>query len=46
MKKIMIVLITFISLIILTACGNDEIPSDATVAVCPQGDTFKYVYKR
>ncbi|MGD9761373.1 MAG: hypothetical protein AB7U52_02920 [Candidatus Izemoplasmatales bacterium] len=29
----------------LTACGTDEIPTDASVAVCPQGDTFKYVYK-
>jgi len=33
------------SLFILTACGTDEIPSDATVAVCTQGDSFKYVYK-
>ena len=41
----MIVLLSFISLFILAACGNDEIPNDAAVAVCLQGDTFKYVYK-
>ncbi len=29
----------------LTACETDEIPTDASVAVCPQGYTFKYVYK-
>ena len=46
MKKLFIViLLTFL----LTACGNSEevieIPDDAVVAVCPQGDTFKYIYK-
>ncbi len=34
-------------MIFLTSCGGEpeiEIPDDATVAVCPQGDTFKYIY--
>ena len=46
MKKLLI-LIMFC--VFLTACnGKDDeivIPADAQVAVCPQGDTFKYIYK-
>jgi hypothetical protein len=44
MKKI---LFLFILTILLTSCGSPVavIPDDATVAVCPQGDTFKYIYK-
>ncbi len=45
MKKILIVALALFSLFALNACGSDEIPDDATIAVCPQGDTFKYVYK-
>jgi hypothetical protein len=45
MKKILIIAVAFFSLFILTACGSDEIPDDATIAVCPQGDTFKYIFK-
>lgn len=41
----MIVTLAFFSFFVLNACGSDEIPEDATVAVCPQGDTFKYVFK-
>lgn len=45
MKKLL--LFTFI--LLLTACGTGEdeivIPDGANVAVCPQGDTFKYIYK-
>ncbi len=44
MKKIFLVLILAI---FLTSCGTpeSEIPDDAIVAECPQGDTFKYIYK-
>ncbi len=46
MKKLLII---FGLTLMLTACGNtpeeEQIPDDATVAVCPQGDTFKYIYK-
>ena len=44
MKKLLFLL--FIT-IVLTSCGSSDpsIPDDATVAVCPQGDTFKYIYK-
>lgn len=45
MKKILVLTLAFFSLFILTACGSNQIPADATVAVCPQGDTFKYVFK-
>ncbi len=33
--------------IFLTSCGNSTttIPDDAIVAECPQGDTFKYIYR-
>ena len=45
MKKLL--LLTFI--LLLAACGSGEdeveIPIGANVAVCPQGDTFKYIYK-
>lgn len=44
MKKLFIL---FMFVIFLTACGSTktEIPDGSTVAVCPQGDTFKYIYK-
>ncbi len=45
MKKI---LILFLFTLFLASCGGNgdiEIPTDAEVAVCPQGDTFKYIYK-
>jgi len=42
MKKLLVIALTFFSVFVLNACGSDEIPDDATVAVC---DTFKYVYK-
>jgi uncharacterized lipoprotein YehR (DUF1307 family) len=42
MKKLLVLVLVFVSFFILTACGTDEIPSDASVAVC---DTFKYVFK-
>ncbi len=44
MKKLALL---FLLTIFLTSCGSTEveIPDDATVAVCPQGDTFKYIYK-
>jgi len=45
MKKLLLLALAFVSFFILTACGTDEIPTDASVAVCPQGDTFKYVFK-
>ena len=46
MKKIFIVLLFTL---FLTACGSEPeevvIPDDAIVAVCPQGDTYEYIYK-
>lgn len=46
MKKLLII---FALTLLLTACSNTpeevKIPDDAIVAVCPQGDTFKYIYK-
>lgn len=45
MKKILVVALALFCVFALDACGGDEIPDDATVAVCPQGETFKYVYK-
>ncbi|MFK5883085.1 MAG: hypothetical protein QM489_01955 [Candidatus Izemoplasma sp.] len=45
MKKLLI-LVTFV--IFLTACSNSDditIPDGSTLAVCPQGDTFEYIYK-
>lgn len=44
MKKIFLVFFALLSFFVLSAC-NTGIPDDATVAVCPQGDTFKYIYK-
>ncbi|AIO19227.1 hypothetical protein KQ51_01350 [Candidatus Izimaplasma bacterium HR1] len=44
MKKLFFL---FTLALFLTSCGGSEptIPDDAIVAVCPQGDTFKYIYK-
>ncbi|MCK4551845.1 MAG: hypothetical protein KAU02_02930 [Tenericutes bacterium] len=44
MKKL---LILFLFALLLMSCGPEviEIPDDAVVAVCPQGNTFKYIYK-
>jgi hypothetical protein len=44
MRKILIIALAFIGLFMLTACDSG-IPEDVTTAVCPQGDTFKYVFK-
>jgi uncharacterized lipoprotein YehR (DUF1307 family) len=46
MRKITMLLLTLLA-ILLTSCGNSEveIPDDATIATCPQGDTFVYIYK-
>jgi len=44
MKKLLIITLACISLFILNGCTTN-IPDDATVAVCPQGNTFKYIYK-
>jgi len=38
----------FLFTLFLVSCGGSgdiEIPDDAVQAVCPQGDTFKYIYK-
>lgn len=45
MKKLVVFTIALFGLFALTACGPTGIPDDADVAVCPQGDTFKYIYK-
>ncbi len=45
MKKFVVLAIALFSIFALTACGTRGIPDDAVVAACPQGDTFKYVYK-
>jgi len=45
MKKMLILVFALISIFVLNACDSNEIPEDAVVAVCPQGDTFKYIYK-
>lgn len=46
MKKLLFLIVFTV---LLTSCGEKdkevEIPTDAVVAVCPQGDTFKYIYK-
>lgn len=44
MRKLLFLLLLTI---FLTSCGTSEpsIPDGATVAECPQGDTFKYIYK-
>lgn len=44
MKKILIFTLAIFSLFVLNACGS-QIPDDALTATCPQGDTFKYVFK-
>lgn len=45
MKKLIVLIFSVIALFILNACDSNEIPDDAVIAVCPQGDTFKYIYK-
>lgn len=45
MKKLMVIFLALFSFFVLNACGSNQIPDDATVAVCTQGDTFKYIYK-
>jgi hypothetical protein len=44
MKKILLAIFIMVGFFVFTAC-NSGIPDDATIAVCPQGQTFKYVYK-
>lgn len=42
MKKLLVLFL----LVILAACSKTvEIPDDAKVALCAQGDVFKYIYK-
>jgi len=49
MKKIIVLALALFGVFTLAACNDKEeevtIPDDAVVAVCPQGDTFKYIYK-
>lgn len=42
MKKLLFLIILTL---FLTACDTNSIPDDAVVAICIQGDTFKYIYK-